>query len=127
MRFLSEEFVAHPALVALPPLACGWDGRLQCVVSGGPDGTVKLLGTYAGGRCTGVELAAAGDAELTLTFRHADLLALLRGEADLNALFMTGAMKTDGPTGPLLDLIVAVRSEAGRAALAELAAALTDD
>ncbi len=126
MKFLSEEFVAHPALAGLPTLAGGFDGRLQTVVAGGPDGDVKILSTFAAGRCTGSTIEVDKGAELTLTFRHPDLVALVAGDADLNALFITGRMKTDGPTGPLLDLIVAVQSVEGRAVLAELHAAVDE-
>lgn len=116
----SEEFLALPAHLDLPPLAGGFDGRIQVVVGGTPDGNVRVLGRFDEGRITGWTLESDRDAELTLTIRHPDLLALLAGEADLNALFMSGALKTDGPTGPLLDLIVSLRSDEGRAMLADL-------
>lgn len=126
MRLLSEEFTTHTAHEDLPALAGGFAGRIQWVVNGAPDGNVRILGVFEEGRCTGWALASDREAEITLTLRYTDLVALLAGDADLNALFISGAMKTDGPTGPLLDLIAAVRSEAGRRVLAELDAAVTE-
>lgn len=125
MKVPSEEFLALPAHLDLPVLDGGFDGRIQVVVGGTPDGNVRVLGRFENGRVTGWALESDRDAELTLTIRHPDLLALLAGEADPNALFISGALKTDGPTGPLLDLIVSLRSDAGRAMLAELHAALS--
>lgn len=123
MKVPSEEFLALPAHLDLPPLDGGFDGRIQVIVGGTPDGNVRVLGRFEGGRITGWGLESDRESELVLTIRHPDLLALLAGEADLNALFISGALKTEGPTGPLLDLIVALRSDAGRAMLADLNAA----
>lgn len=124
MNLLSEEFLAHPAHRRLPPLGGGFDGRIQWIIDGAPDGKVRVLSRFEAGALVDLALASERDAELTLTIRHADLVELLAGDADLNALFIAGDLKTDGPTGPLLDLIIAVRSEAGRAVLAELNEAL---
>lgn len=125
MKVPSQEFLDLPAHLDLPVLDGGFDGRIQVIVGGTPDGNVRVLGRFEAGRVTGWTLESDRDAELTLTIRHPDLLALLAGDADLNALFMSGALKTEGPTGPLLDLIVALRSDAGRAMLADLHGALS--
>lgn len=127
MRLLSEEFLDHPAHLRLPALAGGFDGRIRWIVDGTPDGKVRVRTRFEAGRLVEVAAADDRDAELTLTIRHPDLVALLAGEADLNALFIAGDLKTDGPTGPLLDLIAAVRSEPGRAVLAELGEAVRFD
>lgn len=127
MTFLSEAHLAALVDAGLPALGGGFDGRIQSVVTGGPDGDVKILATFEAGHLTGATLAAAKDAELTLTVRHADVAGVLDGTTDLNVLFMTGRMKTAGPTGPLLDLVVAVGSDEGRAALAAVAAAFPVD
>lgn len=126
MKFLSADWAAHPALTGIPPLAGGFTGRLQTVIAGTPDGDVRLLSTYADGACTGTEPATDKTAELTLTVPYADAVKVLDGDIGLNALFMSGRMKTAGPTGPLLDLLAALESPAGAQARTTLAAA-TDE
>lgn len=126
MKLLSEEFLALPAHRQLPPLDGGFDGRIQWIVNDTPDGNVRVLTVFEEGRLVDLSLASDRDAELTLTIRHPDLLALFARTTDLNVLFMSGAMKTDGPTGPLLDLIVASRSTEGQAVLTELNDSIAD-
>ena len=62
------------------------------------------------GRVSGCEVVAGktppdADAAVSLTTVHRDALALVRGDLDLNAAFMSGQMKVAGPTGPLLALL----------------------
>lgn len=122
MKFLSEEFLSAPGLNNLPALAGGFSGAIQWSVNGGPDGDLKVLTTFEGGRLTQAQLANDTNADIALTIGFTDALGVLGGEVDLNVLFMTGQMKTAGITGPLVDLIVAVRSPQGRQALDALSA-----
>ena|SRR5690625_2230681 len=126
MRVLSEEFLAHDAHRELPALTRGFDGRIRWIVDGAPDGKIRVITTFEAGRVKSVQLGNDAQAELTLTIRYPDLIGLLRNDIDLNALFIAGDLKTDGPTGPLLDLIVAVRSEPGQAVLRTLSEAVTE-
>src|SRR5699024_2824739 len=117
---------SHPAHLELPALANGFGGRIQFVINDAPGGNVRVLGRFDDGHCLGWSLESDRQAELTLTLRYPDLVALLSGVADLTGLSISGAMRTEGPTGPLLDLITAVRSEEGRRVLADLDAAVSE-
>ena len=77
------------------------------VVTGGPDGDVVVRLHITEGRVTGCEVVAGKSAKapVALTTTHGDALALVRGELDLNAAFMSGQMKVAGSTGLLLDVL----------------------
>src|SRR5690554_6529540 len=61
------------------------------VVTGGPDGDVAVRLRITEGRVTGCEVVAgkSSKAPVSLTTTHSDALALVRGELDLNAAFMS--------------------------------------
>jgi putative sterol carrier protein len=72
--------------------------RVQVVVSGGPDGEVRL--------------GAAGEPDLVFTTTAPDARALLDGTLDVNVAFMQGRLKTAGDNALLLRLLPQTRSEA---------------
>ena len=124
--YLSTDWLAEardPAAEALAAL--GGEIRLRRVVSGAPDGDVRLDVTVAGGSVSYGELAD-DDLDVTLTDTYANALAMVRGELDPNAAFMRGQTKVAGTTGPLLDLLAATRDERYEQARAEVAAAIDD-
>lgn len=123
MKFLSDEWTA--ALVA-PATATpgGFSGTVLAVVTGGPDGEVRLGVTYEGGHPTAAAVGGTDDPEVTVTLTYADARGVLDGTEDLNALFMAGRMKVAGDaTGPLLDLLKSAKAPERVAARADLAAA----
>lgn len=109
MRFLSEDWVASAGTSSAPAVDGAFSGRVQHVVSGGPDGDVKFVVTWAAGRPTGAAIGVDKDAEVSLTLPFADAVAVARGDADLNSLFMQGQMKVAGATGPLLAFLSATQ------------------
>ncbi len=70
--------------------------RVQLVVSGGPDGEVRL--------------GVADDPELVLTTTAADARAMLDGTLDVNVAYMQGRLKTAGDTAVLFRLLPATRT-----------------
>ena len=123
MRFLSEEWVAAAGTSAVPAVDGAFTGRVQHVVSGGPDGDVKYVVTWTDGRPTGAAVDVDKEAEVSLTLPFADAVAVAQGEVDLNSLFMQGQMKVAGATGPLLAFLSATQVPAF---VAETAARATD-
>lgn len=107
MEFLSAEWCDD-----LVGRAASFDPILRDVVvelqlTGAPRGRGRITFTVDGGRLVSCVPEPADAPELKLKSTHDDARAMLRGELDPNAAFMTGDLKTDGPTGPLLALLAA--------------------
>ena len=106
MNFLADDWCNR--LVELASAGSGdiSDATFDLQVSGAPDGVRKLTMTSLGGRIASCGVGKTGGEEtVVLKVGWADAVAILRGELDANAAFMTGQIKTDGPTGPLLSLL----------------------
>lgn len=109
--YLSEAWLESPIDPAAEALAAtGATLIIGRIVSGAPDGEARFTATVADGAV--VYSAGVDDAQVTLTDTYANAVALLRGEADANALFMRGQTKVTGATGQLLDLFAATKTEA---------------
>jgi hypothetical protein len=100
---------------------------VEQVVAKGPDGDVRWVDRYEGGRlvASGRDLDVGDGPTVGLTTQYADSVRLLSGELDANPAYMQGLIKTSGATGPLLDLLARWQGDGHRAALAELHAATT--
>ena len=96
--------------------------RFAFTATKGPEGDVRWLGDLVDGRLASAALDESSEADITLTLSWPDARAVVRGELDLNAAFMSGRMKVSGPTGPLLELLAAVSTPRARGLLAEMAA-----
>ena len=119
--YLSDEWLADPRDPAAEALAAvGGAIRLRRVVSGGPDGDVRLDVAVADGAVSYDELAD-DELDVTLTDTYANALAIVRGELDPNAAFMRGQTKVAGSTGPLLELLAATRDDRYEQVRAEVA------
>lgn len=70
--------------------------RVQLVVTGGPDGEVRL--------------GAPDEPELVLTTTYDDAREMIDGTLDVNVAYMQGRLKTSGDTGVLLRLLPATRT-----------------
>ena len=105
----------HRELTTDLPECPGATARVQVVVTGGPEGEVRFHQAARHGRW--VELALGDDpaAEVTLTQTYTDFMAISKGEADVNVLFMRGRVKVVGPIGMVMGLIPLTGSEPYRA------------
>jgi hypothetical protein len=111
-RFLSDEWIdvvrgAAPNVGAM---------KLECSVTGGPDGEVKLHAVDGD-----VAFGALGGADVSLTVPYPEAVAIARGELEPTVAFMQGRMKTAGDPGKLLDLLEATATPAFRAGLERVA------
>jgi hypothetical protein len=97
------------------------DVTVELQLTGAPTGLGRVGLTVEGGRLVGCAAGAQKGSAVTLKLRWEDAVAVLRGELDPNAAFMTGAIKTDGPTGPLLALLASWNRPAVHAARSALA------
>jgi hypothetical protein len=112
-RFLSEEWLdlvraAGPAI----------ETRIDCAVTGAPDGEVKL---HLDSGDVGIGLLDGADVSLTLPY--AEALAIARGELQPTVAFMQGRMKTAGDPGRLLDVLAATATVGFREGLERVASA----
>lgn len=110
-RFLTEEWVEAVRALVREAMAGSGDVRVQCAVTGGPDGDVRLhiVGAEVG-------MGPAADAAVTLTLPYVDAVAVIQGELEPSVAFMQGRMKTAGDLGQVLDLLAATATPAFRAA-----------
>lgn len=108
--------------VALPERP-GASGRLQHVVSGGPDGPIAYVEEFQDGRLASVSWGPAEEAavDVTINETYADAVAIARGELDLHAGFMQGRVKIVGPMGALMAVLPATQSEEHKALVRTLA------
>jgi hypothetical protein len=112
--FLSAEWI-ELVRTAAPKVG---DATVECAVTGGPDGDVKL---HAAG--DDIALGALEDADVSLTVPYPEAIAIAQGELEPSVAFMQGRMKTAGDPGKLLDLLEATATPAFRAGLERVAAA----
>ncbi len=126
MEFLSaswcDEVVARCA--SAPPVLR--DVVLELQLTGAPRGRGRITVVVTDGRVSTCAPERTPDAELKLKATWDDARAMLDGERDPDVTFMTGDLKTDGPTGPLLALLSAWSWPGVDAVRAELAALLDD-
>lgn len=92
------EFLTSSWIEQVEPLLGDMTERVQVVVSGGPDGEVRL--------------GVADEPDLVLTTTSDDARAMLDGTLDVNVAFMQGRLKTAGDNAVLLRILPETRSEA---------------
>ncbi len=125
-KFLTAEWFDEAGrLGADQPPRPGATGRVQVVVSGGPNGDVKGSFTVEDGRVVGAAVGDAPDAELTMTLDYATAVEIQQGTLDPSVAFMQGRSKTTGDTGLLLQLLPVTRTD-GYQAFQEKLRAVTD-
>lgn len=83
------------------------DAVVELQLTGAPKGLGRITMTFENGRLVSCAPGAADAAVLKLKATHADAVAVLQGDLDPSVAFMRGDLKTDGPTGILLELLAA--------------------
>jgi hypothetical protein len=125
-RFLTDEWLDELQKLGAAQAPFGAvSGRVQMVVTGGPDKDVKYVLVLDGGRVVEARAGTATDADLTLTVEYVNAVAMQQGELDPSVAFMQGRSKAAGDTGLLLQLLPVTRTDA-YAAFREKLTALTD-
>jgi hypothetical protein len=106
----AEWFEATMAMAGEEPVAPGVSARIQCQISGGPDGEVTCHRVYDDGHLVSRGLGAVKGSDVTLSVAWDDAVAMQRGDLDPNVAFMRGTMKVAGSMGVMLSLLPAVRT-----------------
>jgi hypothetical protein len=83
----------------------GVSGRVQCEITGGPDGDVSCHWVLASGRLSSADLGRLDDPEVVLTLSSDDAMAVQRGVLDPNVAFMQGRLKVTGSMGLMISLL----------------------
>ena len=112
-RFLSPEWIDIVRGAAASTVG---DTTIECAVTGGPDGDLKV-------HVAGSEVALGGleGADVSLTVPYAEAVAIVQGVLEPSVAFMQGRMKTAGDPGKLLDLLAATAEPAFRDGLERVA------
>jgi hypothetical protein len=111
VEFLSEEWIDQRFRLAtsgrwLPDV----DIRIQHVVNEGPRGTVCYYDDVREGVLVQSGLGSIDQPDVTITNLWADELAVMRGEADMFDVLMTGRVDVAGDHGRLFILIPTLTS-----------------
>ncbi|GIH11892.1 hypothetical protein [Rugosimonospora africana] len=111
MEFLSEEWMVQRFRLAT---SARWlpdtDIRIQHVVTEGPRGTVHYYDDVREGILVRSGLGSIDEPDVTITNLWADELAVMRGEADMFDVLMTGRVDVAGDHGRLFILIPTLTS-----------------
>ncbi len=99
--------------------------RLQCEISGGPEGSFSCYWVFEGGRVVDSSPGVIDAPDVTLTLTWDDALALHRGDVDPNVAFMRGRMKVAGSMAVMIALLPAAATEAYRDLRQRVAAVTT--
>lgn len=106
MRYLSQDWLDETRLMAADqPTHPGASGRIQYVVTGGPDGDVKYSWELQDGRLLASHLGSIADPDVTVTAPYSEWVKIARGELDMSAAFMQGVVKVAGDIGKWLHLL----------------------
>lgn len=123
MNFLTDDWCRRLTELSSDGSGDISDATFDLQVSGAPGGVRKLTMTTLGGRVASCAAGKAGGEDtVVLKVGWDDAVAILRGELDANAAFMTGQIKTDGPTGPLLSLLSSLQQPPAQVAREQLLA-----
>ena len=101
----AEWFDETRAMAADQPVDPGLSARIQCQISGGPDGEVTCHEVFDDGHLVSRGLGAVKGPDVTLSVAWADAMAMQRGDLDPNVAFMRGALKVAGSMGVMLSLL----------------------
>jgi putative sterol carrier protein len=96
------------------PLGSDVSARLQCEITGGPDGSLSCYWVVEAGRVVDSAPGVFGAPDVTLTLTWDDALALHRCDLDPNVAFMRGRMKVAGSMAAMIALLPATATAAYR-------------
>lgn len=106
MEFLSDQWCSAVADLAAGVDVGFRDGQVDLVVTGAPGGKAQLTATFTDGALQSLGAGTGTDENrviLTTVWREAEAIA--RGDRVASVAFMLGTLKTEGPTGPLLEVL----------------------
>ncbi|MSO36680.1 MAG: SCP2 sterol-binding domain-containing protein [Acidimicrobiia bacterium] len=105
-KYLSQEWIDETRVLAeSQPERPGSSARMQYVVNGGPDGTIKYYWRIEDGQLIESALGEMEGADFTMTLSYADSVKVQNGELDANSAFMQGRMKVTGNMAKLMQLM----------------------
>jgi len=124
VRFLSSEWLDERYRLAwtAPPDLSDVSIRIQHVVVGGPQGTVRYYDNIVDGRLAASGLGDIDSPSVTITNQWSDELAVLKGEMDPADILMAGRVLVEGDQQQLLLLAPALISAVASRLATELAA-----
>lgn len=121
----AEWFEETQPLWSEVPTPADSSARLQCEISGGPEGSAAGYWVLEGGRVADSGPGVVERPEVTLTITWDDALALHRGDVDPSVAFMRGRLKVAGSMAVMLPLLAATATDSYRDVRRRVAA-LTD-
>ncbi len=129
VEFLSQQWgdALLAACSSAPPVL--QDCTIEVQITGAPRGRGRVSIVIAGGVVSSYAPVKSNDANLQLKTTWDDARGFALGTANPQVSYMTGDLKTDGPTGPLLALLGAWGSASfgeGRQSLADATSDLVD-
>lgn len=113
------------ALVAVAPgvpPTPGVSGTVSVTVESSPEGKVGWTETLVDGVTVAAQPKASKDADIVLTAKFPELIAMMDGDSNPAVMFMQGRLKLSGDTGKFIELLPALQTPEAAAARAELAA-----
>jgi hypothetical protein len=125
LRFLSQEWLdeRHRLAWTAPAGLTDITIRIQHIVEGGPDGTVRYYDNVVNGRLEASGLGEIESPTVTITNQWSDELAVLRGQADPADILIAGRVTVTGDQQHLLLIVPALISAPALALVGQLAAA----
>jgi SCP-2 sterol transfer family len=121
----AEWFDETRPLWAELPAPADLSARLQCEVSGGPEGNFACFWVIEDGRVADSGPGVVDGPDVTLTLTWDDALALHRGDVDPSVAFMRGRLKLAGSMAVMLPLLAAAATD-GYRDVRQRVAAVTD-
>jgi SCP-2 sterol transfer family len=104
------------------PAVSELSARVQCEISGGPEGSAVGHWVLDGGRVADSGPGGVERPDVTLTIAWDDALALHRGEVDPSVAFMRGRLKVAGSMAVMLPLLAASATDSYREVRRQVAA-----
>ena len=88
----------------------GLSGRVQCEITGGPDGDVSCYWVLADGLPSSASVGRVRDADVVLTLSWDDAVDIQRDRLDPNVAFMQGRLKVSGSMAVMSELLARART-----------------
>ncbi len=125
MEFLSQEWLQerHRLAWTAPASLSNVTVKIQHVVIGGPNGTVRYYDDVVDGRLAASGLGEIEAPTVTITNHWTDELAVLRGQVDPADILIAGRVTVEGDQQQLLLIVPALISTTAGQLAAQLAAA----